>query len=362
MRIGVALVTLGSLLATGCNGGGNKGGGSAAVSTGEAASCDPLPSTVVASADGIEITGTEVEQATAGQIYSMRQQIYETRRQWASNELAKRLLEREAKKEGMTLDEFMAKKVEGSARPVTEADARMFYTANQQMMPKDQKGQTVSFDEIKAKIQEHLTEQGRQQARSTYVQNLMASANWKVELEAPEPPIIANVSADDDPFKGPKDAPVTIVEFSDFQCPACRQAAFRLNDVLAKYEGKVKFVYRDFPLNRHVDALPAAVAANCAQEQGKYWEYHDLLWQNQQALKDADLLRYADQVKLDRAKFETCLKDPKQQEEVRKDLEAGEQYGVNSTPTFFVNGRIVSGANMPEISRLIEKELKKGSS
>ncbi len=170
------------------------------------------------------------------------------------------------------------------------------------------------------------------------------------------------MSRDDDPSKGPASATVTIVEFSDFQCPACRQADFRIPDLLKQFEGKVHFVYRDFPLTRHKDAMPASIAATCAREQGKYWEMHELLFQNQNTLKQTDFVRHAEALKLDMKKFATCQVDPKHAAEIQKDLEDGEKAGVNSTPSFFVNGKLVPGANIAEITRLIEKELAKAGS
>lgn len=332
---------------------GAAGGTSSGVSAGELGAL--APDTVLAEAGDVKITGKEASDATANEAYQLQRQLYEARRQWVENELAKRLIEREAKAENLDLEAFLAKKVEGEVK-VTDSDVQMFYRSNPQMMRKPD-GSVASLDEVKDKIREYLGANQKASKRTEYVRGLLEKSGYKIAMEPPEPPVV-DVSVDDDPFKGPENAPVTIVEFSDFQCPACRSAEFRLPELLKKFEGKVKIVYRDFPLwNKHPQAGPTAVAANCAGKQDKYWEFHELAFQNQSQLGHDDLKRYAGQLKLDVDKWEKCATDPANLEEVRKDYEDGEKAGVNSTPTFFVNGRPVSGANIPEIARLIEKEL-----
>jgi len=155
-----------------------------------------------------------------------------------------------------------------------------------------------------------------------------------------------NVSVDDDPAQGPEDAAVTIIEFSDFQCPYCaRFDVETLPQILSNYGDRVRFVYRDFPLTSlHENALKAAEASECADEQGAYWKYHDLLFQNQAALDDASLKNYAASLALDTAAFNQCLDSDAQMEEVRKDVQDGITAGVQGTPDFFVNGVLIEGA------------------
>ena len=162
-----------------------------------------------------------------------------------------------------------------------------------------------------------------------------------------QPAPSGQVSADDDPVKGNPDAPVTIIEFSDFQCPYC--ASF-FSDTLPQIEqnyidtGKVKLVYRDFPLSFHANAEPAAEAAECAGEQGKYWEMHDKLFENQASLSAASYKQWAADLGLDTAKFDSCLDSSKYASEIQKDVQDGQAAGVSGTPTFFVNGNKVVGA------------------
>jgi protein-disulfide isomerase len=161
---------------------------------------------------------------------------------------------------------------------------------------------------------------------------------------APQPIIEATV--DDDPAQGPEDAPVTIIEFSDFQCPYCaRFQEETLPQILSNYGDQVRFVYRDFPLTSlHANALNAAEASECADDQGKYWEYHDLLFQNQAALDVESLKSYAASLGLDTAAFDDCLASGKYAQEVAKDLQDGTNAGVQGTPSFFINGTPIQGA------------------
>jgi protein-disulfide isomerase len=154
------------------------------------------------------------------------------------------------------------------------------------------------------------------------------------------------VSVDDDPAWGPVDAPVTIVEFSDYQCPYCKQFYDQtLPQIKEAYEGQLRFVYRDFPLVAiHPHAQKAAEASECADDQGRFWDYHDLLWANQQALDVASLKAYAAQLGLDTATFGDCLDSGKNAQEVQKDYSEGVSYGVPGTPTFFINDLELLGA------------------
>lgn len=176
----------------------------------------------------------------------------------------------------------------------------------------------------------------------------------------PTPPAVVNVSVDDDPARGPEDAAVTIIEFSDFQCPYCgRFFQQTLPQLVAQYGDRIRFVYRDFPLDQiHPNARNAAIAAECADDQGKFWEYHDVLFSNQQALGVADLKRYAEQLELDVAAFSECLDSQKHNDEVNADLRDGLQAGVTGTPTFFINGRRVVGAQpLQTFQALIDQAL-----
>ena len=165
---------------------------------------------------------------------------------------------------------------------------------------------------------------------------------------APAPPPVVEkvVSIDDDPIKGDKDAPVTIIEFSDYECPFCRrnyEQVYKKIDEEYVSNGKVRVVFRDFPLGFHKLAIPAAVAANCAGEQGKYWEVHDFLFENPDKLDKTAVLNASDEIGLDKSKFEACINDKSKEAEITKDFQDGQKYGVRGTPSFFIGKTTESG-------------------
>ena len=170
-------------------------------------------------------------------------------------------------------------------------------------------------------------------------------------------------SVDDDPMRGSPDAKVTIIEFSDFQCPFCGKFWKETYPQLMKEyveTGKAKFVFRDYPLEFHPEAQKAAEASECAHEQGKFWEYHDKIFENQQSLSVANEKQWAKDLGLDSAKFDNCLDSGKYAEEVKKDAAEGSAAGVSGTPGFFVNNQIISGAVPFEVfKQAIEAELAK---
>lgn len=166
-------------------------------------------------------------------------------------------------------------------------------------------------------------------------------------------------SIDDDPYLGSKDAKVIIIEFSDFECPACKRAEPVVKQVLSYYGDRILFVYRDFPIYQaHPFAQRAAEAANCAFEQGKYWEMHDLLVENQDALDVSSMKRYAREIGLDGENFDSCLDSRKYQQEVEKDANDGVAAGVRGTPTFFINGKqFTGGRSFEEFRKIIDREI-----
>ena len=305
---------------------------------------------VAAKAGEIEITMEEVDKLISGQKFDLDQQYFELRKNGALELLTTRLLEPKAKEKGLTLEEYIEAEVKTSIPPITDKQIQQIYDNNKaQLGPLN--------DAVRKRILGYLEGQTMGRASADYIKDVMEKAGAEFLLTPPEPPFV-DVSVDDDPGKGPETAAVTIIEFSDFQCPACRGAAQQvIPAILKEFEGKIRVVFRDFPLSFHQDALPAAVAAECADLQGKFWDMHDLLFANQQRLKPDNLKSYAIQLGLDADEFTTCMKDPKMTEEVKKDILDGQKIGVNATPTFIVNGQMISGADLDTMRRLIKKGL-----
>lgn len=221
----------------------------------------------------------------------------------------------------------------------------------------------IDFNIGDQKFESYVTKEGR----FLFPQGINLDEELDVTGKASEPNVPernkAELSEDDDPSIGPKDAPITIIEFSDYQCPFCARAEPAVKRVLEFYKGKVNFVYRDFPLSFHQYAQKAAEASECADEQGKFWQYHDILFEKQSEWSSGGVLKlkeYAIGLGLDSKKFNECLDSGKYANEVQKDIEDGQNYGVSGTPAFFINGIEVSGAQPFDVfQKIIDAELNK---
>lgn len=235
--------------------------------------------------------------------------------------------------------------------PTSESDARAFYDAE-----KAQLGQP--YEMLEAKIKDHLDTQAKDAARRKYLDSLRAKFQAVVTLEPEREAVDGN-----GPERGPATAPVTIVEFSDFQCPFCALFEPVLKSVMAKYAGKVRLVYRHLPLRQiHPDAEKAAEAAICAGNQGRFWELHDLMFQDQGFLGADALKDKAKTLALDVPVFDECLDSGRALEALKFDEQAAEQLALSTTPTSFVNGRIFRGVLTEErLSSVIEDELRRAS-
>ncbi|MEW5854055.1 MAG: thioredoxin domain-containing protein [Myxococcota bacterium] len=264
-----------------------------------------------------------------------------------------RLLTEEAKKAGLADSEaYVRAEAEKRRKPLDDARLKALYD---KVVPVG----GPPFEEVKPQVAQALAQQDMQEAVASIMDEVMQKHQVKWLLPAPKLPKM-NVSADDDPVLGNKDAKVTIIEFSDFECPYCARVVETAHAVVKKYDGKVRLVFRDFPLSFHPNAKKAAVAGNCAHEQGKFWPFHDQMFKNQNALDEKALKTYARVAGLDGNAFDKCLTEnaAKYEEEIQKDLKDGQVAGVEGTPTFFVNGRPVSGAaTMEELSNAVEAAL-----
>jgi protein-disulfide isomerase len=306
-------------------------------------------SDVVATIAGEPFTAAQLEEAAGARLFRLRTEQYQAQRQILDDEIARRLLEREAAARKVTAAELVKQEVEAKVAPVTEEEQRAFYAQNKARM-----GEMTEADALK-RIEAGLRQQRIGERQAEFLNGLRAKADVHVLLE---PPRLA-LTVGDDPARGPADAPVTIVEFSDFQCPYCSRATATLKKLDAAYPGKIRLVYRDFPLVQiHPNAARAAEAAACAHEQGKFWPMHDAMFEHQDKLAEADLKASAAALGLDAAAFNTCLDSGRHTAEWQKDAAEGDRYGVSSTPAFFINGRLVVGAQPYEsFVRILDEEL-----
>jgi protein-disulfide isomerase len=281
------------------------------------------------------------------------QSVYEGRRGALEAIVAQMLIEQAAKAKGIPADQFTEAEVTRRVKPVTEGQVVSFFQENQSQM------QGRPLEAMSPVIRNYLEEQERANAYRAFVAELRKGGPAvTVVLDAPR----ATVAIEgDDPALGPAAAPVTLVEFSDFQCPFCQRVEPTLKRIRETYGDRVRIVWKDFPLTSiHPQAFKAAEAAQCAKEQGKFWEYHDRLFANQQALQVDALKLHATALGLDATKFNACLDSAKYAERVQAQMTAGAGLGVNSTPAVFVNGRLLSGAQPYEtFAAVIEEELQR---
>ena len=291
----------------------------------------------LAEVDGMPVTAEEVDKAIGAPLVKLQEQIYNLKRQKLEELVTATLLTREARKRGLSVPALLDAEVTSKVALVTEQEVEAFYEKNKARVPGDPA-------EARQQIRIHLQNEKIAAKKQDYFQVLRSKAKVAVHLQPP-PVHRVEVATNGAPFKGPTRAPVTMVKFEDFHCPFCKKVQPTVAQVLSKYGNKVRLVHRDFPIDSiHPVARKAHEAARCANEQGKFWQYHDVLYANAPKADAADLKSYAKEVGLDVQAFEKCLASGKFQDVVQKDVDEGARLGVTGTPSFFINGRLLSGA------------------
>ncbi len=311
-------------------------------------------SDVVATVGSTSITLAEVDEralqqpATNFGSLKLGQALYEARRQSLEDIVANRLMDQEAKARGIERSALVEKEIGDKVAPVGDVDVANWYQANQGRV------QGAPLDQVRAPIRAYLIQERMEDARQRYVDTLKLKTPVRMMLEPPR----QQVSAASGPSRGASGAPILMIEFSDFQCPFCLRAHATVDQVLKIYGDRIRFVYRHYPLPNHPNARPAAEAAACAADQDKFWPYHDRLFEQPSKLSDIDLKQHAVDLGLDASKFNSCVDSRKFKALVDADTKDGEEAGVNGTPAFFINGRMLSGAQPFEsFKRIIDEEL-----
>lgn len=313
------------------------------------------PGDVVATVGTESITLAQVDekalQQSAANFGSLRlvQALYEARRMAIDEIVADRLMNQEAKSRGVDRTTLVEKEIGDKVPPVSDTDVSSWYQANQARV------QGAPFEQVRAPIRAYLIQERMETARQQFIGVLKSKTPVKILLDPPRLAVAAT-----GPTKGSAGAPIQMIEFSDFQCPYCRQANPTVARVLSTYGDRIHFVYRHYPLPTHPNARPAAEASACAAEQGKFWPYHDVLFANPAKLGVADLKQHAADLGLDAAKFNACVDAHRYRAQVDADMKDGEEVGVNGTPAFFINGRFLSGAQpFDAFKRIIDEELER---
>jgi protein-disulfide isomerase len=303
---------------------------------------------IIATVAGQAVYEDDLPAALLGQLQETRQHEFDLEMKGLEEIVRQRLLVAEANKRGLTSDQFLREEIDKKVTDPSPGEVEAFYLGQ-----KDHERQT--FDEVKVALQLALKQARIQAARDAFLHSLQQSGEVLIFLQRPR----IEVSYDSARLKGSPAAPVIIVEFSDFSCPFCRQAESTLGTLLAKYRGKVSLAYRDFPLRQvHLQAELAAEASRCAMEQGKYWDYHDLLFTSGDKLRRDELLQHARELTLDDKRFASCLDTGLYKSQVEKDVEDGMRAGVTATPAFFINGIFLKGAQpSSSFEEIIDREL-----
>src|SRR5215831_1569810 len=264
--------------------------------------------------------------------------------------VADKLIEASAAKNKMTKEQLVQAEIESNVETPSAEEVEGFYEANKERIP-------IPKDQALPQVKAYMIERSLSRYRDMLVTRLKKEFGFKSYLE----PLRAQVATAGFPSHGPANAPVTIVEFSDFECPYCGGLFPTLKQVEKNYPQTVRIVYRQFPLsNLHPHAMKAAEASLCAAEQNKFWEFHDSMFGNQRELSVADLKQRAVDLKMDTQAFNQCLDSGKEAPAIQADIQEGARAGVSGTPAMFINGRFLSG-NQPysEIKDVIEDELQR---
>lgn len=315
---------------------------------------------VIAKYNGGEIKAKDLKGSIAPRVKQLSEEVLEMYKRGAESALVEKLLNEEAKKQGKADIQALLETI-GTETPVSDAEADAFIKQNHLEKgfkdPSTGKLRKVSKEEIKS----HLGNRGKMTARQGYIEKLISGAQVQFMLKEARTPM-SPIGADE-PVLGNRNAKVVIYTHSDFQCPYCARGKEVVHQIAQAYGDKVAIVFRHLPLEFHPNAKPAAIASICAQEQGKFWEFHDKLFDNQKDLSSDNYVKWAKELSLDEGKFKTCLTSPAAQKKLEQSIQISEQVGANSTPTFFVGnkteGKKVAGAQpFPEFKKMIDEAMR----
>jgi protein-disulfide isomerase len=306
----------------------------------------PAPA-AAATVAGTPIELSEVDDLIRPQLMELRSREHQLRSQALDALVVRSLIEKEAEARGVTAEALDQTEVAAKVT-VTAAEVKAVYDANRSRFA------NASEADALQQVRNALTQQRQNDRRNAFAKELRAKHPVQVLLE----PYRVPVELADAPVRGNPKAPVTILEFSDFQCPFCVRARPTVARVREVYGERVRFAFRHYPLDFHPQAQKAGEAAACAGDQGRFWEMHDRLWENPQKLQVPDLKAHAQALGLDATAFAGCLDSGRHEGLVARDLRAGQAFGVSGTPAFFINGRPISGAQPFEaFQSVIDDEL-----
>jgi protein-disulfide isomerase len=309
--------------------------------------------TVLAAVNGEPLRVDTINERTRAYVYKLEMRIYATRKGVLDRRINDLLIVAEANKRKVGPEDIVRTEISDKITAPTEDAITRVYEANKANVKTDLAG-------ARAAIVTYLQQQQQEKLELALADKLRAGARVQVLLKEPEPPVL-NVGLAGGATRGDPNAAVTVIEFTDFQCSACGAMYPIVEEALKPYGNRVRFVIRNFPLTSvHPNAFRAAQAAEAAKVQGKFWEYIDIMFKNQTALDAESLKKYATQVGLDRKRFDAELDAGKYDNVIGRDMEDGETYGIESTPTFFINGIVLTEYSADGLRRAIDKAFARG--
>ncbi len=308
---------------------------------------------VVAEYDGIKVRNSEALSSIKTRLFDIEDELFQIKEQAIRGYIEDKLLKKELEKQKLSsVEELLKKEVGQDTEEVDDKEVELFLSS---------RNLGLNNPEIKKEeVKDYLRHMKKFQKRKNYVEKLMDKYGTKIYLTPPESPTLS-IETEGYPSWGNPKAPVTIVEFADFMCPYSSRVLPVLKRIKEEYgEDKIRLVFRDLPLPSHSRAIPAAIAAHCANEQGMFWQYHDILFENQIALEDNDLKDYAKKLNLDLKKFEECFNTKRPQNIIEKSMVEADTLGIQGTPSFIINGTLMRGMlPFENFKKKIDKILKK---
>jgi protein-disulfide isomerase len=323
--------------------------------SGDAASVGPDDQAVAGRIAGKNVTVGEIDAWIKDQLFKQTTRgnnalkVYEVRNRALEQMASERALDEEASKAGKDRDALMKEEVEKRAA-VSDEEVQKYYDEHKDRF------RGMPFEKVSPAVKRQLLAQRQVSAMQDYVGGLRQTLGYENKLEPPRFEIAVGTS----PSQGPADAAITLVEFSDYECPFCKSAEPILKQVRERYPTQLRVVTKNFPLDAHPKAKPAAEAAVCAAEQGKFWELHAKLFEKAPQIDVAQLAPIAEEAGLDKGKFEECLTSHRSEPIVKADLDAGKEAGVSGTPAFFVNGvPLAGGRSLNDFAKAVDAELER---
>jgi protein-disulfide isomerase len=313
------------------------------------ASVCPTSETAVVEINGTKLTLSDLEHDNPSLAFQARNVCYEAEHKAIDAFVDQYLLEQQAKAENVTVDQLLEKHVKSTiAKDPSDESLRVYYEGVDTTLP---------FEAVRQQIIDSIRQRRIAKAKAEYLQTLRSKGEIATLLPAPR----AEIAMKDVVYRGPQTAPVVLVEYADYECPYCQQAEPILEKLAETYKGKIAFVFKDMPLPMHSHAQKAAEASRCAEAQGKYWQYHDLLFAQKQ-LDAAGLSAAAKQLNLDEQAFNKCLESGATASGIKASANEGQALGIPGTPAIFINGKVYNSAlTFEKLQAAIEEELHKAS-